>query len=335
MPAGRGTLAGEGKGAVLGREYREAVVVESSVGAKKGADSAALETLGQALELVAGQVQQGRYAPRRRSLGALLGDLPGMMGGALVPAGVAALGLGALHTFGPFGLGSGLLLWTALAFSGWWLAFLAVERVGDRIAGRWGEGRSERRRAAFRELAPHRNTFLACYALIYLVGGGLMKGAFGPGAEIGLALALYLGVPCFLLAPWLAARGLARARFGGEDPGRAAMQGLFEGGFAPLTVLPNYLTEMSVRSAAGLGWVRRVPSMGSLDLLTLGSPLVHGLAMGALLVTFEGGFFSGLPVFVGLGALHVQHELAVLAETAAGVEAREAGLLKELLEDEA
>jgi hypothetical protein len=91
------------------------LVLESPADPKKDADSSALETRGQVLDLVAGQVTQGRYAPRRRSLAALPGELRGMALAALLPAALAGLGLVHLNTLGPFGAVGGLALWVAAA----------------------------------------------------------------------------------------------------------------------------------------------------------------------------------------------------------------------------
>jgi hypothetical protein len=315
------------------RDARGAVVAESSVDPKKDADSSALETRGQVLDLVAGQVTQGRYAPRRRSLAALPGELRGMALAALLPAALAGLGLVHLNALGPFGAVGGLALWVAVAFTSWWLAFLAVERVHDRLTGRGDVGWAERR-AALGEVLPHLKVFLGAYAALYLGAGGVIQ-AFAGGREgrlfIGLALAVWVGGPAFLLGPWLAARGLARARFGGEDPAWAALRGMFAGALAPLSVVPNFFYEVWTRRRAGLDWFQRVPSHGSLDLLSVGSPVVHAGVLGGVAASMGEPFFLGLPLFLGLGALHVQHEVAVLAETAAGVEARAAGLLDELL----
>jgi hypothetical protein len=221
----------------------------------------------------------------------------------------------------------------AAAFTAWWLAFLAVERVHDRLTGRCAAGWAERR-AALGEALPHLKVFLGTYAALYLGAGAFIQAfasSSGGAAFIGLALAVWVGGPAFLLGPWLAARGLARARFGSEAPAWAALRGIFTGALAPLTVVPTFFYEIWTRRRAGLDWFQRVPSHGSLDLLSVGSPVVHAGVLGGVAASLGEPFFLGLPIFLGLGSLHVQHELAVLAETAAGVEARKAGLLEELL----
>lgn len=299
--------------------------------AKKPGDSAAQEVPGELLELVAQQVIEGRYAPRRRSLAALPGELPGMLAAALVPVGVALAAVGMLRSAGPFGVVSGAMLWLVLAATAWWLAFLSVERVADRLSG-LPPGAASRRQALARAW-PGLKSFLWGYAALYFMGLAGLQALFGSpyeAADLTLAMPIYVGLPAFLMAPWAAARGLSRARFRTRDPAAEALAGIARQAVGPVLVVPGFLGESLLRRKAEVGLVQAVPSTVSLDLLGVGSPLLHLVLLGVgvlVLGLVAPPLYLGL---LGLGAVHVQHELAVLAETEAGVAARDCGHLREL-----